>query len=70
MPKPGAQAGEQAEYLPTEEGANRTVYALIAFRKNLNGGGNVLLVEGASSGSHEGAAEFITNEKLFAGFAE
>jgi hypothetical protein len=58
------QNGEQAEYLPVNEGAKRTVYASIAFLPNLNNSGNVMIIAGNSSGSQEVAAEFVTNEKL------
>lgn len=61
--------GEQAEYLPINEGARRTVYAAAAFVPNLNNGGHVLMLFGMSSGAQEGAAEFVTNEKLLGGFA-
>jgi hypothetical protein len=64
------QPGEPAEYWPVEEGAKRTVYASVAFVQNLNQGGNVLIIAGASSGSQEGAAEFATNEKLLGAFVE
>jgi hypothetical protein len=60
--------GENAEYLPVDEGAKRTVYASIAFLPNLNNGGNVLIIAGNSSGSQEIAAEFATNEKLLSAF--
>jgi hypothetical protein len=60
--------GENAEYLPVDEGAKRTVYASIAFLPNLNNGGNVLIIAGNSSGSQEIAAEFATNEKLLSTF--
>ena len=62
------QPGEQAEYLPVNEGAKRTVYAAVAFVPNLNDGGNVLMISGMSSGAQESAAEFVTNEKLFSDF--
>ena len=62
------QAGENAEYLPVDEGAKRTVYASVAFLPNLNNGGNVLIIAGNSSGSQEIAAEFATNEKLLSAF--
>jgi len=64
------QPGEQAEYLPVEEGAKRTVYASVAFLPNLNNSGNVLIIAGNSSGSQEVAAEFVTNEKLLSAFME
>jgi hypothetical protein len=63
------QAGEQAEYLPIDEGAKRTVYASVAFLPNLNNSGNVLIIAGVSSGAQEVAAEFVTNENLFTGLA-
>ena len=62
------QPGEQAEYLPVDEGAKRTVYASVTFLPNLNNSGNVLIIAGNSSGSQEVAAEFVTNEKLFNAF--
>ena len=62
------QPGENAEYLPVDEGAKRTVYASVAFLPNLNNGGNVLIIAGNSSGSQEIAAEFATNEKLLSAF--
>jgi hypothetical protein len=61
--------GEQAEYLPVENGPKRTVYAAVAFVPNLNDGGNVLMISGMSSGAQEIAAEFVTNEKLLNTFA-
>jgi hypothetical protein len=63
------QAGEQAEYLSIDEGAKRTVYASAVFLPNLNNSGNVLIIAGSSSGAQDIAAEFITNENLFNGFA-
>jgi hypothetical protein len=62
------QSGEQAEYLPVDEGAKRTVYASVAFLPNLNNGGNTLIIAGNSSGSQEVATEFVSNEKLFSNF--
>ena len=62
------QDGEQAEYLPVNEGAKRTVYASVAFLPNLNNSGNVMIIAGNSSGSQEVAAEFVTNEKLLNAF--
>src|SRR5262249_39965724 len=64
------QAGEQAEYLPVDEGAKRTVYASVAFLPNLNNSGNVMIIAGNSSGSQEIAAEFVTNEKLLNPFTD
>jgi hypothetical protein len=64
------QDGEQAEYLPVNEGAKRTVYASVAFLPNLNNGGNSLIIAGNSSGSQDIAAEFVTNEKLLNAFAD
>jgi len=64
------QAGEQAEYLPVDEGAKRTVYASVAFLPNLNNSGNVIIIAGNSSGSQEIAAEFVTNEKLLNPFTD
>jgi hypothetical protein len=63
------QAEEQSEYLPIDEGAKRTVYASAVFLPNLNNSGNVLIIAGSSSGAQDIAAEFITNENLFNGFA-
>jgi hypothetical protein len=62
------QPGEQAEYLPVENGPKRTVYAAVAFVPNLNDGGNVLIISGMSSGAQEIAAEFATNENLLNAF--
>jgi hypothetical protein len=64
------QPGEQAEYLPVDEGAKRIVYASVAFLPNLNNAGNALIIAGNSSGSQEIAAEFVTNEKSFKGFTD
>lgn len=64
------QSWEQAEYLPVDKGAKRTVYASVAFLPNLNNGGNALIIAGNSSGSQEIAAEFATNEKLLKGFTD
>jgi hypothetical protein len=64
------QPGEQAEYLPVNEGAKRTVYASVSFLPNLNNDGNALIIAGNSSGSQEIAAEFATNEKLLKGFTD
>ncbi len=64
------QPGEQAEYLPVDEGAKRIVYASIAFLPNLNNSGNALIIAGNSSGSQEMAAEFVTNEKLLKAFTD
>jgi hypothetical protein len=63
------QPGEEAEYLPVNEGARRIVYATLAFLPNLNGGGNALIIAGNSSGAQEVAAEFVTNEKLLHAFS-
>ncbi len=62
------QPGEQAEYLPVDEGAKRTVYASVAFLPNLNNSGNALIIAGSSSGAQDIAAEFVTNENLFNSF--
>ncbi|HKQ74103.1 MAG TPA: hypothetical protein VJ810_10420 [Blastocatellia bacterium] len=62
------QGGEQAEYLPVNEGAKRTVYASVAFLANLNNSGNVMIIAGNSSGAQDVAAEFVTNEKLLNAF--
>jgi hypothetical protein len=64
------QPGEQAEYLPVDEGAKRIVYASVAFLPNLNNDGNALIIAGNSSGSQEIAAEFVTTEKLLRGFTD
>ncbi len=64
------QPGEQAEYLPVDEGAKRTVYASISFLPNLNNDGNALIIAGNSSGSQDIAAEFVTNEKLLKTFTD
>jgi len=62
------QPGELTEYWPIDEGAKRTVYAMVAFLPNLNDGGRVLIIAGSSSGAQEIAAEFVTNEKLLNAF--
>ena len=62
------EPGEQAEYLPIEEGAKRTVYAAIAFIPNLNEAGCVLIIAGTSSGAQAMAAEFLTTEQLLSPF--
>ena len=62
--------GEQVDYPPIDEGPKRTVYAVVAFLPNLNDAGNVLIIEGTSSGAQEVAAEFATNEKLFSSFVQ
>jgi len=64
------QPGEQAEYLPVNEGAKRTVYASISFLPNLNNAGNALIIAGNSSGAQEIAAEFVSNEKLLKAFTD
>jgi hypothetical protein len=64
------QPGEQAEYLPVNEGAKRTVYASISFLPNLNNAGNALIIAGNSSGAQDIAAEFVTNEKLLKAFTD
>jgi hypothetical protein len=64
------QPGEQAEYLPVEEGAKRTVYATISFLPNVNNEGNALLIAGNSSGAQELAAEFVTSEGLLKSFTD
>ncbi|HEY6333104.1 MAG TPA: hypothetical protein VI756_27520, partial [Blastocatellia bacterium] len=63
------EPGEQAEYLPVDEGAKRIVYASVAFLPNLNNEGNVLIIAGDSSGAQDIAAEFVTDSKLLEGFA-
>jgi hypothetical protein len=64
------QPGEQAEYLPVNEGAKRTVYASISFLPNLKNAGNALIIAGNSSGAQEIAAEFVSNEKLLKAFTD
>jgi hypothetical protein len=64
------QPGEQTEYLPVDKGAQRVVYASLAFLPNLNNDGNVLIIAGNSSGSQEIAGELATNEKLLKGFTD
>ena len=64
------QPGEQAEYLPVDEGAKRTVYASISFLPNVNNAGNALIIAGNSSGSQDMAAEFATNETLLKAFTD
>ena len=64
------QPGEQAEYLPVNDGAKRTVYASISFLPNLNNAGNALIIAGNSSGAQEIAAEFVSNEKLLKAFTD
>lgn len=63
------QPGEPSEFVPRFDGARFEAYSSIAFVSNLNAG-NVLIIEGAASSAQEGAADFITSDKLLAPLAE
>ena len=63
------QPGEQAEYLPKQQGSRLDGYASLAFLPNLSGG-NVLIVTGTGSSSQEGAADLVTTDSLLAKLVE
>lgn len=63
------QPGEPAEYVPQVEGGHLEAYSSVAFIENLTGG-NVLLIGGAASSSQEGAADFVTSDKLLGRLAQ
>lgn len=64
------QPGEPDIYRPAEDGGQRTVYAVAAFRSNGKRGSNVIVISGVNSGSQESALEFLSNPRLFGGLAE
>jgi len=57
------QAGELSEYLYDVQDPQRRSWATIAFLPNLSGNGNILVVQGFSTGGTQAAAEFVTNGK-------
>jgi hypothetical protein len=58
------RAGEQAVYsMSTFPGESGNAYAEVAFVPNVNGEGNVLLINGTTAEGTEAAGEFITDEK-------
>jgi hypothetical protein len=57
--------GEQAVYLYSRNDALHSGYALIAFIPNLNGTGNVLIVQGFTLADTQAAADFVTNHYDF-----
>jgi len=61
--------GEPTEFVAKFDGTRLEGYSSVAFVSNLNGG-NVLIIEGAASSSQEGAADFLTNDKLLTRLAE
>ncbi len=62
------QPGEPAEFTPKAENGRFEEYSSVAFLDNLSGG-NVLLIGGAASTSQEGAADFVTSDKLLGALA-
>jgi hypothetical protein len=63
------QPGEPSEFVPKFDGGRFEAYSSISFIRNLNGG-NVLIIGGAASSSQEGAADFITSDKLLTQLSE
>jgi hypothetical protein len=60
------QAGEEAEYRPSDlDAQSRVIYGGIAFVPNLKPGSNVLILQGTSMGGSEIALEFLDNPTLF-----
>jgi hypothetical protein len=59
-PRPGEQAVYSMSTFPGESG---NAYADVAFVPNVNGDGNVLLINGTTAEGTEAAGEFITDEK-------
>lgn len=56
------RGSEQASYYSTDIDHVHTEYSVVAFEPNLNGSGNVLLLEGQSELSTEAAAKFVEND--------
>jgi hypothetical protein len=63
-------AGEQREYSVTENGPNRRVLGVLAFLSNLDGDGNVLIVEGDSMAGTEAISDFVLNDSALLPFLE
>jgi hypothetical protein len=65
------QPGEEREYRPSAlDELSRVIYGEIAFLPNLNGGSNVLLIEGTSMAASEMALEIADNPALFRGLLQ
>ncbi len=63
-PKPS----EQEEYFSNSDDPNKKIYAVAAFLPNLNGAGNVLILEGTSQAGTEAAAEFVFDTQRLTAF--
>jgi hypothetical protein len=63
-PKPS----EQDEYFSNSDDSNKKIYAVAAFLPNLNGLGNVLLLEGTSQAGTEAAAQFVFDTSRLSAF--
>lgn len=60
------QPGEELQYRPSPlDPQTRVIYGGIAFLPNLNGGSNVLILQGTSMGGAEIALEILENPDLF-----
>jgi len=60
------RAGERALYEPSAlDALSREIYGGIAFLPNLNGGGNVLILQGTSMAGTEIALDVVDNPPLF-----
>jgi hypothetical protein len=59
------QPGEEAEYLINENDPTHHAYATVAFMPNLDGTGNVLVVQGFTLAGTQAAAEFLTSGRGF-----
>ncbi len=61
--------GEDPEYVPTAGKSRSETFSAIGFLPNVNGG-NVLLIRGPFNSSQEGAADFVTSERLLSRLAD
>jgi len=59
------QANEPASYQYDPQDSGSKAYAVISFRQNLDGRGNVLIVEGTGIAGIEAASQFILNGSRF-----
>lgn len=60
--------GELPEYSVTEDGPNRRVLGVLAFLANLDGDGNVLIVEGDSMAGTEAISDFVLDDNALLPF--
>ena len=59
------QANEPTSYLYDPQDSGSKAYGVISFRQNLDGSGNVLIVEGTGIAGIEAASQFILNSSRF-----